>query len=604
MENPSFKKALLNEIIDIETGASKELYFLDFLTKRYEGGTTKDMIVSANDLEKDELEVFISIVSSDYYNLVLDVPDYISWFFYPVHHDKGIKDNYMDYPFVIYPDIKARNSNNKWVGLGEWNGEEERSFSNDGIPLYEIGPRGRYHEIIPFFVKRAELSFLLSTGSRNDEKRAYISRYYGDVNEGGIVCIMDEMDAIAEPITLGNNIYQRVEVMELRDHTIICNTKLPPISPISPPENNDEICNNGVDDDGDGEIDEDDCVPQVEIDCTDGIDNDEDGLIDTDDPDCSCDCLRDCQQDHNFLVKHTFREVQDYWRVTSEQEQLAGKEKLINLRYDITRLNAPACPPGVSPCPFTTNFKYAVDFATRLFCDEEYQDGEGQDELENQEIVTLCITNPEEWNALPDGFFYGYISENQPSGTEVWFGTLNGLYAEIIGCNAWVLETVYYLPGVASNDFADWDASIYGDLIKINVSEEDNDELAFETQGTQSYTITTSFESKKGSKISVETPNPGGGTSTTEVSEEKKYSFSGSQTFSVSNTFTVQAANLVQLGNFELEYCDDQETTAYSNPVLQNDLENNPNLQETQKYSEAGLDIESLSIWEVIVLDQ
>ncbi len=54
-----------------------------------------------------------------------------------------------------------------------------------------------------------------------------------------------------------------------------------------------EICNDGIDNDGDGFIDcdDDDCASEpscVEI-CNDGIDNDGDGFIDCDDNDCDSD---------------------------------------------------------------------------------------------------------------------------------------------------------------------------------------------------------------------------------------------------------------------------------------------------------------------------
>ncbi len=56
----------------------------------------------------------------------------------------------------------------------------------------------------------------------------------------------------------------------------------------------DEICDNGLDDDGDGQLDCDDldcagdpaCPPPAEINCVNGFDDDFDGLIDCDDPDC------------------------------------------------------------------------------------------------------------------------------------------------------------------------------------------------------------------------------------------------------------------------------------------------------------------------------
>lgn len=53
-----------------------------------------------------------------------------------------------------------------------------------------------------------------------------------------------------------------------------------------------EICNDGIDNDGDGFIDCEDLECEAFIDCLierciDGVDNDGDGLIDCDDPDCN-----------------------------------------------------------------------------------------------------------------------------------------------------------------------------------------------------------------------------------------------------------------------------------------------------------------------------
>jgi len=74
-----------------------------------------------------------------------------------------------------------------------------------------------------------------------------------------------------------------------------------------------EICNDGIDNDGDGLIDSEDpdCVapPQPEI-CDDGIDNDGDELIDSDDPDCVADTRRftggGIIRDNGLKVNHGF----------------------------------------------------------------------------------------------------------------------------------------------------------------------------------------------------------------------------------------------------------------------------------------------------------
>lgn len=63
----------------------------------------------------------------------------------------------------------------------------------------------------------------------------------------------------------------------------------------------DELCDDGVDNDGDGDVDCLDadcpaCVPELESDCSDGVDEDQDGDADCADSDCASDpaCIEDC----------------------------------------------------------------------------------------------------------------------------------------------------------------------------------------------------------------------------------------------------------------------------------------------------------------------
>ena len=80
----------------------------------------------------------------------------------------------------------------------------------------------------------------------------------------------------------------------------------------------DEICDNGIDDDGDGQVDcgDEDCfegdvcvdvpvygVPFEDV-CNDGIDNDGDGVLDCYDPDCASDyCCDDTVNLYGVLVE-------------------------------------------------------------------------------------------------------------------------------------------------------------------------------------------------------------------------------------------------------------------------------------------------------------
>ena len=91
-----------------------------------------------------------------------------------------------------------------------------------------------------------------------------------------------------------------------------------------------EICDNGIDDDGDGLIDcaDPDCCNFTGCDCMEicdnGIDDDGDGLIDTADPDCfdgTSPCMRDHYLEDNFLFE---LQLQDVHQLTGMGSNLCG----------------------------------------------------------------------------------------------------------------------------------------------------------------------------------------------------------------------------------------------------------------------------------------
>ncbi len=378
-----------------------------------------------------DFNTFFGEVEARLYNLVLDVPDFIAWYFHPEKSFTGVKDNFHTFPFVFYPDIKAKNNHGKWTGFGQNDKTEHNYSEEEGLVLHEIGEKGIYKEVIPIFIKQAELSYILSTNSRSVEKEALIQTYFGDIIAEGQDCIENTIDEIATPIILGETLYDRVNLLELKEETIECNHKLPPRDPSW---RNPEICDNGIDDDGDGFIDEADCIPAFETNCGNGLDDDGDGLVDYDDPDCGCNCYRDCVQDHDYLFRHAFDDVFGYYVVTSES--LPGIEKLINLRYDITRIDATGCPPnGEGECPFTTDHKVVYDKATRLLCDDDdlHPENWWVDPIDPNDVDTHCILDGEAWSAYPTGFFYGWISE-QPfySDHSFTFSLLNGYEAVLV----------------------------------------------------------------------------------------------------------------------------------------------------------------------------
>lgn len=61
-ENNDFKQVVFNGIVDINSGASDELFVLDFINRRYDGGFVKDAIIAANDLSVEEFNSFFAEV--------------------------------------------------------------------------------------------------------------------------------------------------------------------------------------------------------------------------------------------------------------------------------------------------------------------------------------------------------------------------------------------------------------------------------------------------------------------------------------------------------------------------------------------------------------
>lgn len=117
----------------------------------------------------------------------------------------------------------------------------------------------------------------------------------------------------------------------------------------------------------------------------------------------------------------------------------------------------------------------------------------------------------------------------------------------VIGTNNYVFDKVYYLPGAGDGYYEDWNASIYGDLIKINISETDTDNVSNGSSETNEYSIENSFSSQIATEIPIE--------SYITFETESTYSFGEEAGSSATNTITIQAANLISLGDIDIRYC-------------------------------------------------
>ena len=303
-----------------------------------------------------------------------------------------------------------------------------------------------------------------------------------------------------------------------------------------------EICNNGIDDDGDGDIDgnDDDCIMGGEI-CTNGTDDDGDGLVDGWDPDCNPGvelCNNNFDDDGDGLVDSDDPDCACEDRC--ERDCRTEKNVIEGIRFSNTAsIIAINNQPGGEP---TIILHY--DFVHSRMCG----DLNVNNDCPPSTIRKVLIGKYEEF--METQFHQGTPSQSELPDV-VFFANLGPFsyyikafpkYFDIPNVNS--PEGIYsQLPYLNNTSGAHWDGFSYGNVVTFSVHEHDE---VIVTQTT---------------KVTVKVTN------TSKVALGLKFPFfkkEGSFDFDYSNstektseeTITIEAEKDVDLGQASSVYCD------------------------------------------------
>lgn len=514
VDEPECKNILFEGIIDIEKGTSDELFFLNFLDLQLRDGKTVgeklSFIAQENSTDFNDL---LATISSDYPSLVLDIPEFTMLFLHSAETHEAFLDVYETLDFIAYPHVSVKNSNNSFIG---YKGREIVGFDSG---------KGYVNEF-PVFVKFAESNILLNESNELLNGTSLVETYVGsNLTDESKGCLMSIAENVKSDIVLAGRMYSKLNIHEF---ILVSSQECEKKRPAPPVLLHEEICDNKIDDDGDGLIDENDPDCQFSEICDNEIDDDGDGLVDENDPDCQCNCPRDCRMDANNIVYARFRNASVYSHVTNSQ--LPGVEKVGNVRLDITQL-APSIPNN-----YLSHYDIILRPMLRYVCNQELP----------VQYASDCANT---YQQLYYSWFYGRVLSYNPSTSgSNWF-TINlygtDFFVEIgNSTNTYDMAPISYMHN-------DWDASVFADKVRIDVSEIDNEGISVNEQQSDSKTLNFTFGGSVGVNIGV--PNIGIG-----LSSLLNFVFNSSEVTQATVTTQITADRVTPCGDFIFNYCDDE----------------------------------------------
>ncbi len=554
---PSGKKILFDYILQAKQSHQREFFAVNLFTLNNPNFSSekdfRDLLVQYSGVSPLEIDAMINRICNDYPNIVIDIPPFVEWFTVHPEYKNTFLDTFASYPFVIIPDTHEPNENGKWVGYSDLpNMDTKLDTSFDETISYEFGPGEPYIDVIPFIVKVSELNLFL-TGPRtllngNDILESYVGNNLDNTLED---CYLKQLPDLIYQINICGTDYDAVSYFDFLKLDVDCSTNSQPTTP--------EDCFDGIDNDGDGDIDclDPDCNCDFEI-CDDGIDNDGDGDIDEDDSDC---CYRDCRRDNNYLLRHGFDDGET--AIKTLNNSVLGAETTTQLRYQITNLlsGCDTCAPIAGTFyQIVTAYTFGLNCYDPVF---ELPDIAGGDIyptafLSPSQISNYCLPNDigyysDHGNLLSPYYFLGGTvfhedNSNPYPGNSIVFQLTDVLYASLYNTIG-IQKPLLYV----KRD-KDWDASLIGDKIKLEIFEIDGSETPINIESSAEITKTTQIRAKFGLKLGIGESNAEAATS---------YNFTNQNQFTSSVTYTIKARDIHELGILSIQYCDSE--TDYPN---------------------------------------
>lgn len=274
-----------------------------------------------------------------------------------------------------------------------------------------------------------------------------------------------------------------------------------------------EICTNGTDDDGDGLIDglDPDCNPGQEV-CNNFFDDDGDGLVDGDDPDCACEtiCERDCVTEKNVVEGVKFINYSVFKGINNQP----GGEDVISLHYTIVASQMCGDPKVSGSCPPSTWKKVFWGTFSEFFTLEV---GYGTPPAADMGNVVYQFGSFIYIVAVPK--YFDIPNENSEE----------GIYSQ--------------LPYLQNTALSHWDGDVYGNVVTFSIHE--HDEVVVEQTIKNTIKVTNSSEVSLGLKFPF-------------LKKEGQFDFSSSSTVekTAEYTYEIEAEKDVELGQHASVYCD------------------------------------------------
>lgn len=298
-----------------------------------------------------------------------------------------------------------------------------------------------------------------------------------------------------------------------------------------------EICGNGIDDDQDGEIDEEDCTEDNEGEiCGNFIDDDGDGLIDAEDEeDCPCTqrCQRDCIVESNVLKAVKFG-TGGYSRVCQTHD-----EETIELEYTFSAVDM--CSEDSSDDCFNLNLHsleagkdltYLTGDNTSQFFEMQYDGRVHKDDVHEYDIYVGT-----------DNIVY--VAEDPDD--KNWFIYWKA-YPKYVTLN------FRYLSGTAQNN---WNGDLIGNVIEVVGYELDNNNVTTTESKSVTSSVSTTYSASVNANISL--------SKVVSIGARSSYTYRNSVTNRQSFTRVKRYLKDIKVAEFNLLYCD--EDNSYPDPT-------------------------------------
>lgn len=580
-----FRKELFSSLVNDESKSLRSLPVLKFFKERFESGSGLEVISKYLNNNRGEQQSLKSgsnldqIVEGLEPTMVIEIAPYVRSFFLTKETIEAEPSNFSDFPLAFYPEVSHTNNQNVMVGYGD-------SISLEINGTYAVPPQGYYDGYIPIHVKRSRgLVTVKSDGTMFGTNIKLVAHVQEIFETRDPICLENLVAANTDSpdfLTEGKTMVNLINV--IRNGRNVCPSINPPDAPgsgVTPPFVMDEICGNGIDDDNDGLIDEEDCLAEAR--------------------ECPDDAVfyRDCQVHTNSLTGTRFQSTNYYSEVLNPL--LPGIENQVTLSLSFFRLlSIEGCEANCALDRESTLFtsdavsvyldddleweenNYTLGENTAWYGGFEYFEDLYDEHLNSGRIPFFLIraqraSDPAPPGARPIGSLgssnvIGYVFNPDVNGSAIF------LRAYVVNTN-WVNIASGYENDFATNgldyvrigeDFG-WDASYVGDIIKMEVAETDATTTMVvdgtTTSSTDSYSNTVSLTGSIGSTFgpnAAVTPTPSDVFSNTGTFGFGFTSVNaGSNTRSAAKTYTVSAERVYPIGSVIFRYQDSPNSTDY-----------------------------------------